>query len=87
VILVGGTGAISDKVQTQIKNLGVTVERISGKTRYETAVNIAEEVGMGDKLYVATGANFADSLSVSPAAALFADPILLVPATGAVPTV
>ncbi len=87
VILVGGTGAISDKVQTQIKNLGVTVERISGKTRYETAVNIAEEVGMGDTLYVATGANFADSLSVSPAAALFADPILLVPATGAVPTV
>lgn len=87
VILVGGTGAISDKVQTQIKNLGVTVERISGKTRYETAVNIAEEVGMEDALYVATGANFADSLSVSPAAALYADPILLVPATGAVPTV
>ncbi|KYG59850.1 cell wall-binding repeat-containing protein [Planococcus maritimus] len=87
VILVGGTGAISDKVQTQIKNLGVKVDRISGKTRYETAVNIAEEVGMGDTLYVATGANFADSLSVSPAAALYADPILLVPATGAVPTV
>ncbi|WP_211655288.1 cell wall-binding repeat-containing protein [Planococcus alpniumensis] len=87
VVLVGGTGAISENVKKQIADLGVKVERISGKTRYETAVNIAEEVGMGDTLYVATGANFADSLSVSPAAALSADPIILVPANGTVPTV
>jgi len=87
VILVGGTGAISEKVQKEISALKFNVERINGKTRYETAVNIAEEVGMGDTLYVATGANFADSLSVSPAAGYYADPILLVPATGAVPTV
>ncbi|MGM0896398.1 MAG: cell wall-binding repeat-containing protein [Bacillota bacterium] len=87
VILVGGTGAISEKVQNELSTLKFNVERISGKTRYETAVNIAEEVGMGDTLYVATGANFADSLSVSPAAGLYADPILLVPANGTVPTV
>lgn len=87
VILVGGTGAISDKVQTQIKNLGVSVERISGKNRYETAVNIAEKVGVKEAIYVATGANFADSLSISPVAGFYEDPILLVPATGAVPAV
>ncbi|MBU9673295.1 cell wall-binding repeat-containing protein [Planococcus sp. CP5-4] len=87
VILVGGTGAISENVKKQITDLGVKVERISGKTRYETAVNIAEEVGKVNTLYVATGANFADSLSVSPAAALNADPILLVPANGTVPAV
>jgi putative cell wall-binding protein len=87
VILVGGTGAISEKVQKQIKGLNINVERISGKSRYETAVKIAEEVGMTNSLYVATGANFADSLSISPAAGYFEDPILLVPATGAVPTV
>ncbi|MBT2582790.1 cell wall-binding repeat-containing protein [Planococcus sp. ISL-109] len=87
VILVGGTGAISKEVQKEISALGMEVERISGKTRYETAVNIAEELGMKDTLYVATGANFADSLSISPAAGYHMDPILLVPAKGAVPAV
>lgn len=87
VILVGGTGAISEKVQNQIKGLGIKVERISGKNRYETAVKIAEKVGMEEALFVTTGANFADSLSISPAAGHIEEPILLVPAIGAVPTV
>jgi len=68
VILVGGTGAISEKVQNQIKGLGIKIERISGKNRYETAVKIAEKVGMEEALFVTTGANFADSLSISPSA-------------------
>ncbi|WP_017381907.1 cell wall-binding repeat-containing protein [Paenisporosarcina sp. TG-14] len=86
VILVGGTVALSDNVKKQIQILGITTERISGKTRYETAVNIAKEVGVTDTLYVATGANFADSLSISSLAGYYEDPILLVPPTG-IPTV
>lgn len=86
VILVGGTFALSDKVKKQIESLGITTERISGKTRYETAVNIAKEIGVTDTLYVATGANFADSLSISSVAGYYEDPILLVPPTG-IPTV
>lgn len=87
VVLIGGTGAISEKVEKQLKDLKLDVERISGKTRYETAVNIAEEVGVADVMYVATGGNFADSLSISPAAGFYGDPILLVPANGTVPAV
>lgn len=87
VILIGGTGAISEKVQNEIAKLGITVDRISGKSRYETAVKIAEELGMDGSLFVTTGANFADSLSISPAAGYIEEPILLVPASGAVPAV
>lgn len=82
VIIVGGTGAISDKVLKQIEANNISTERISGKTRYETAVNIAKEIGVKDTLYIATGTNFADSLSISATAGYYEDPILLVPPTG-----
>lgn len=87
VILIGGTGAVSEKVENEIAKLDIIVDRISGKSRYETAVKIAEELGMDDSLFVTTGANFADSLSISPAAGYIEEPILLVPASGTVPAV
>ena len=44
VVLMGGTSALSAAVETAIKGLGVAVTRVSGTTRYDTAVKAAELV-------------------------------------------
>ncbi|MCQ6278655.1 C39 family peptidase [Bacillus sp. EB600] len=56
--------------------MGLTVERIAGINRYETAVRIAEGVG-SDKAILANGENFPDALSISPYTATKGIPILL----------
>ncbi len=66
VYLLGGTGAVSQKVEDTLKTAGYTVNRISGKSKYETSLKILTEAGItGSELIVATGTNFADSLSAS----------------------
>ncbi|MBN9655899.1 cell wall-binding repeat-containing protein [Halobacillus sp. GSS1] len=78
VTILGGTGAISGDVEDYIKNeLSLDVERISGKNRYETSVAIAEQLPPSDEAVVAYGGNFPDALSIAPAAAGKAMPILL----------
>ena len=65
VYILGGTAAVSDKVEKQLN--GFAVERLAGKDRYETNLKIlraAGGVGYND-LLVCTGTNFADSLSAS----------------------
>ena len=44
VVLMGGTSALSAAVQTAVEDLGVAVTRVSGTTRYDTAVKAAELV-------------------------------------------
>ena len=80
VIVLGGTGAVSDDVRNSIEKIsGVEVERISGTTRYETAVKIAERLGgTPDKAVIANGSNFPDALAIAPYAAKNGYPILLV---------
>ena len=86
VVVVGGPAAVSDAVYAELTGLGnVTVERIGGATRYETAVKVAERVGTPGRLcgtarrtvFLATGTGYADALSASPLAALGSHPILL----------
>ena len=38
VVLMGGTAAISAEVQAEIANRGITVDRMAGATRFETAI-------------------------------------------------
>lgn len=78
VMIIGGTGAVTAKVEAQIKALGMEVTRIAGGDRYETAVKIAEKLGHVQEAMLATGENFPDALSVAPAAAKKGIPILLV---------
>lgn len=80
VILLGGTGAVSDNVQRSIEGIqGVKVERINGATRYETAAKIAERLGgTPEKAVIANGSNFPDALAIAPYAARNGYPILLV---------
>ncbi|WP_010677002.1 cell wall-binding repeat-containing protein [Bacillus timonensis] len=76
IIILGGTGAISSNVEDELKKLNVTISRIAGKNRYETAALIANQIG-SEKAIVANGQNFPDALTVAPYAAKEQIPILL----------
>ncbi|ALS76467.1 hypothetical protein AUC31_15215 [Planococcus rifietoensis] len=76
VILLGSTGAISANVEAELRSMDLTIDRIGGDTRFETATLIAEELE-SDSAVVANGLNFPDVLSASPYAAKNGVPILL----------
>ncbi|MCS0670413.1 cell wall-binding repeat-containing protein [Cytobacillus firmus] len=78
VTIIGGTGVVSQGVENYLKNtLGLTVGRISGKTRYETAVQIANKLPLQETSIVVSGENYPDALSIGPYAAMNGIPILL----------
>ena len=73
VYILGGTSAVSANVEVGLDKY--TVRRLAGKNRYETNLAILNEVGVTtEDIIVATGTNFADSLSASATGL----PILLV---------
>jgi 5'-nucleotidase / UDP-sugar diphosphatase len=78
VVILGGTGAVSNYVKYQLEGMGLDVERIGGENRWETAANIAARLGGSpDKAVVANGWNFPDALAVASYAARQGYPILL----------
>lgn len=86
VIIIGGTGAVSAEVERSVRaaiGSSKTV-RIGGSNRYDTSSKIVN-YGWGKsgspRLYVATGRNFPDPLSLGAAAGSHQAPLLLVKAT------
>jgi len=81
VVVLGGTGVISNSVIGQIKAVvpGATVERWSGKDRYETTAAISRKTYPqgADTVYLASGADYPDALAGAPIAALEGAPLLL----------
>jgi putative cell wall-binding protein len=78
VYILGGTGAVSTAVQNSLVQNNLTVHRIEGKDRYETAANIAfAAVTNPAQAFLASGNSFADALSVSSYAAAQGIPLLL----------
>lgn len=82
IVVVGGTGAVSAAMQTNVKNAAATnptVVRIGGSDRYETAAKVAEYAfkGTGGTVFLATGRDFPDALSASAAAGYLGVPVLL----------
>lgn len=89
VYIVGG--AISESVEKELENrYGMKVDRVSGDDRYDTALEVADEIHAQraannandpftkfDKVFVAGGKSEADALSAGSAAAKFKAPILL----------
>lgn len=75
--IVGGENVISRNVESQLKTMGIGIERLGGLNRYETATNVATQVGTTNGVVLASGKSFADSLSVAPVAANLGMPILL----------
>jgi hypothetical protein len=78
VYLLGGAGALSTTIESQLTSLGYTTARFSGADRFETAVKIAHD-GLGDPntILESTGLNFADALAGGAAAAKVSGAVLL----------
>jgi putative cell wall-binding protein len=79
IIIAGGTGVVSNNVQTALGAFG-PVTRQSGLNRFATAAEISEATfspGV-NAAYVANGLMFPDALSAGPAAAHLGGPLLLV---------
>ncbi len=75
--ILGGTGAVSEKLETQLKTLG-TVERLAGANRFETSVMIAEKFFADPESAVLAYAwNFPDGLCGGPLAATMGAPLIL----------
>ena len=83
VIILGGKGAVSEQVETTLKNQGITTERYEGSTRFGTATAIAEKLNENptDVFFVYYN-GFPDALSASTAAALKNAPIIYLTTDG-----
>jgi plastocyanin len=87
VVVLGGTGAVSQEVEDRLVELGITVERVEGETRIETAIDVAQTFRPDAteaflvRSDAAPGADptqaFADSLVVGGIAARELLPVLL----------
>jgi putative cell wall-binding protein len=89
VVIMGGTTAVSTAVETAITAKGISVIRIGGANRYETAKLLADTLinpGLDFNFYGAapqeivlvSGENFADALAAGPHAGAIRAPMLLV---------
>lgn len=77
--ILGGTGAVSSAVENEVAQLGLTINRIPGKNRFDTAAKIAAVIAPSgaNTVFLAYGQEFADALSASSYAAVLNAPILL----------
>lgn len=77
VIILGSTVAVSKTIENELKGMKLTVERIGGANRFDTAAKIAQRVGLKDQAVIASGMDFPDALAVGSYAAREGMPILL----------
>lgn len=84
VYIVGGTVAVGFGVEADLARWvpGITILRVAGASRYETAGEVADWVHgiLGqrpDMLFLASGTSFPDALALSPLAYSLRTPILL----------
>lgn len=79
IVVLGGTGSVSDGVVEQLATYADAVHRVSGPDRYATSGEIAAwQFGSASTAYLADGTGFADALSGAAAAAKAGAPVLLV---------
>lgn len=79
VFIVGGIGAVTATVEKDLESIVSTVKRLAGNDRYETAIEIAKELGEINSISVTTGDDYADALSIGAVAGKLGMPIILVP--------
>jgi len=85
VIILGGTAAVSQKVEDTLKGY-VSVSRIWGDNRNGTAEAIAYELTNKSEIaFIVSNATFADALSASSPAAIMGAPILYANPDGSLP--
>ncbi len=73
VHIIGSQGVISDNVANQIKSMGILTQRIGGKNRHDTALNIANKINNISKVTKVAVVNgykgLADAVSIASVAA------------------
>ncbi|MDU3192069.1 MAG: cell wall-binding repeat-containing protein, partial [Finegoldia magna] len=81
IIIAGGKTVVSEKVEDQIKQLGIKPQRIAGADRFETAVKLGEEIRRNSSnktdVILVNGYNSIDALTAGSLAAKLNIPILL----------
>lgn len=82
IIIVGGEGAVSTEIENWFRQCNYATLRLGGKDRYETCKIVSDYAlshGMEkSKIFIATGENFPDALTLGSFAAKFKGIILLV---------
>ncbi len=86
VCLVGGEGAVSEAVADEIGRMGISVSRVAGADRVSTSVEAMRACraagSLSDCVIVASGAGFADAVSMGPWAWSSTTPVVLTRADG-----
>lgn len=77
VYVTSGPGVIKPSVLTELQEMAIGVISLGGLNRFETAINIAQEIGDFNQVIVSTAWSNADALSVAALAANQGIPILL----------
>lgn len=78
VTIIGGEVVVNKSVETDLTNMGITVNRVFGKDRMQTALNIGKEyIKNPNSIVVANGYNYADAVIGGYLAAKKNSPILL----------
>ena len=76
--IIGGEVVISKAVENDLKKMNITVERVFGKDRFETALNISKKyIASPNAITIANGYNYADAVIGGYFAAKENAPILL----------
>ncbi|WP_341357053.1 Ig-like domain-containing protein [Rossellomorea sp. y25] len=80
IVLIGGSGVISDEVKGALLKVGYSVSRIGGKDRYETSLLIAKQLDKSvdvTEAYLAYGRGEPDALSIAVQSGKVKQPIIL----------
>ena len=81
IVIVGGDQSITKSQEEQLKAMGIEIDRINGKDRYETSSMIADRMiklsGTADNVVIANGNSQVDAVSIAPIAIKQTSPILL----------
>lgn len=79
VIIAGGTLVVDQAVENAVKALGITVTRISGSNRTDTALKMAKTYFQNSRsAFITNGWNYVDALAATPMAAKKNAPMILV---------
>lgn len=79
VIIVGGTNSVPKSIENDVKGMGKSVERISGYTRFDTAIAIANKFyPNAKKVVISNGYKYQDALSGAYIGAMEKAPTILV---------
>lgn len=70
IILIGGKDSISERQKDYLEKSNLKVERISGKNRYDTSINLnkifLDNTGKIEEVIITSGQNYSDALSITP---------------------